>query len=244
MISTWRYALRGFPHRSFTSTIWCRQDFPRSASCARLYPAALSNSRCKNCLHLDKDAVKHISFPSQAHPDVAKSESKHLFFCFVYGRKGPVEEEPWLYGSGRIGDFELFAFDRASVAFTRSRPRLLSSDVNLACPALKILILRIVLNWSVSIRRRRQTIDPLTGRVTELYANAAYCRLAGGTTVSAHIAQVAARALPEHVTHADHLCRLDPFSPALFGHWVLCQAMPFKRFSIGARDNERLNTPS
>ncbi len=56
-------------------------------------------------------------------------------------------------------------------------------------------------------------MDPLTGRVTELYANAAYCRLAGGTTVSAHLAQVAARALPEHVTHADHLCRLDPFSP-------------------------------
>ena len=63
---------------------------------------------------------------------------------------------------------------------------------------------------------RRQTIDPLTGRVTELYANAAYCRLAGGATVAAHLAQVAARALPEHVTHADHLCRsiAAPFPPS------------------------------
>ena len=84
-------------------------------------------------------------------------------------------------------------------------------------------------NWSVSIRRRRQTIDPLTGLVTELYANAAYCRLAGGTTVSAHLAQVAARALPEHVTHADHLCRLDPFRPALFGPCVLCQPFSPRR---------------
>ena len=53
-------------------------------------------------------------------------------------------------------------------------------------------------------------MDPHTGRVTELYANAAYCRLAGGATVAAHLARVAARALPEHVTHVDHLCRLNP----------------------------------
>ncbi len=57
------------------------------------------------------------------------------------------------------------------------------------------------------MRRCRHTIDPVTGRVTELYANAAYCRLAGGATVAGHLAQVEARALPEHVSHADHLCR-------------------------------------
>ena len=34
----------------------------------------------------------------------------------------PAEEEPWLYESGGMGDFELCAFDRASVAVTRSRP--------------------------------------------------------------------------------------------------------------------------
>jgi hypothetical protein len=57
------------------------------------------------------------------------------------------------------------------------------------------------------MRRRRHIFDPHTGRVTELYANAAYCRLAGGATVAAHLGLVAARGLPEHVTHADHLCR-------------------------------------
>jgi hypothetical protein len=54
----------------------------------------------------------------------------------------------------------------------------------------------------------RLTFDPLTGRVTEYYANAAYCRLAGGASVEEHLAAVAARALPEHVTQLDHLLRL------------------------------------
>ena len=40
--------------------------------------------------------------------------------------------------------------------------------------------------------------------------SASYCRLAGGATVAAHLARVAARALQEHVTHTDHLCRLNP----------------------------------
>ncbi len=66
------------------------------------------------------------------------------------------------------------------------------------------------------MRRRRQTINPLTGRFTELYANAAYCRLAGGATVAGHLEQVAARALPEHVTHIDHLCRQDPLHTTPF----------------------------
>ena len=52
-------------------------------------------------------------------------------------------------------------------------------------------------------------MDPETGRVTELYANAAYCRLAGGASVPEHLHRVAARALPEHVTQLDHLCRSD-----------------------------------
>ncbi len=51
------------------------------------------------------------------------------------------------------------------------------------------------------------TVDPTTGRVTEYYANAAYCRLAGGAPVEEHLAAVAARALPEHVTQLDHLLR-------------------------------------
>ena len=50
-------------------------------------------------------------------------------------------------------------------------------------------------------------MDPTTGRVTEYYANAAYCRLAGGAPVEEHLAAVAARALPEHVTQLDHLLR-------------------------------------
>ena len=54
---------------------------------------------------------------------------------------------------------------------------------------------------------RRVIIDPSTGQVTEYYANAAYCRLAGGASVEAHLAAVAARALPEHVTQLDHLLR-------------------------------------
>ena len=56
---------------------------------------------------------------------------------------------------------------------------------------------------------RRVTLDPFTGRVTEYYANAAYCRLAGGASVEEHLAAVAARALPEHVTQLDHLLRCD-----------------------------------
>ena len=51
------------------------------------------------------------------------------------------------------------------------------------------------------------TTDPRTGRATEHYANAAFCRLAGGASVEAHLARVAAHALPEHVTQLDYLCR-------------------------------------
>ena len=50
-------------------------------------------------------------------------------------------------------------------------------------------------------------MDPLTGRATERYANAAHCRLAGGASVEAHLAAVAANALPEHMTQLDHLLR-------------------------------------
>ena len=56
------------------------------------------------------------------------------FSVFFYGRKGPAEEEPWLYEPGRVGDFELFAFDRASVAFTRSAPAFLECQSSLSCP--------------------------------------------------------------------------------------------------------------
>ncbi len=49
--------------------------------------------------------------------------------------------------------------------------------------------------------------DPSTGRTTEHYANEAYCRLAGGASVEAHLARVAAHALPEHATQLDYLCR-------------------------------------
>ena len=52
--------------------------------------------------------------------------------------------------------------------------------------------------------------DPSTGRVTEYYANAAYCRLAGGASVEAHLAAVAARELPEHASQLDHLLRCGP----------------------------------
>ena len=55
----------------------------------------------------------------------------------------------------------------------------------------------------------RTCIDPGTGRVTEHYANAALCRLAGGASVPEHLARVAARALPEHVTQVDYLCRFS-----------------------------------
>jgi hypothetical protein len=54
---------------------------------------------------------------------------------------------------------------------------------------------------------RRVTTDPHSGRATERYANAAYCRLAGGASVEAHLARVAAHALPEHMTQLDHLYR-------------------------------------
>ncbi len=54
---------------------------------------------------------------------------------------------------------------------------------------------------------RRVTTDPHSGRVTERYANAAYCRLAGGASVGAHLARVAAHALTEHMTQLDHLYR-------------------------------------
>jgi hypothetical protein len=54
---------------------------------------------------------------------------------------------------------------------------------------------------------RRVTTDPYSGRATERYANAAYCRLAGGASAVAHLARVAAHALPEHATQLDHLCR-------------------------------------
>ena len=71
-----------------------------------------------------------------------------------------------------------------------------------------------IVSWRRSCRTgrasdpvRRVTLDPSTGRVTEYYANAAYCRLAGGASVEEHLAAVAARALPEHVTQLDHLLR-------------------------------------
>ena len=72
-------------------------------------------------------------------------------------------------------------------------------------------------------------LDPDTGRVTEYYANAAYCRLAGGASVEGHLAAVAARALPEHVTQLDHLCRSSDRPPGdagparirLQGHFFL-----------------------
>ena len=53
--------------------------------------------------------------------------------------------------------------------------------------------------------RRRATTDPDTGRVTELYANAAYCRLAGAPSVPAHLEAVAARAAPPRMAPLDHL---------------------------------------
>ena len=68
-------------------------------------------------------------------------------------------------------------------------------------------------------------LDPDTGRVTEYYANAAYCRLAGGASVEGHLAAVAARALPEHVTQLDHLCR--------------CQRMERERERESKRERER-----
>ena len=57
------------------------------------------------------------------------------------------------------------------------------------------------------VRARRVTADPHTGRATERYVNAAHCRLAGGASVEAHLAAVAANALPEHMTQLDHLLR-------------------------------------
>ena len=57
------------------------------------------------------------------------------------------------------------------------------------------------------VRARRVTADPHTGRATERYVNAAHCRRAGGSSVEAHLAAVAANALPEHMTQLDHLLR-------------------------------------
>ena len=54
---------------------------------------------------------------------------------------------------------------------------------------------------------RRVTVDPYTGRATERYVNAAYCRLAGGAPLEAHLAAAAAHAVPEHLTQLDHLLR-------------------------------------
>jgi hypothetical protein len=51
------------------------------------------------------------------------------------------------------------------------------------------------------------TTDPHSGRATERYANVAFCRMAGGASVEAHLARVAAHALPEHMTQLDHLYR-------------------------------------
>ena len=61
-------------------------------------------------------------------------------------------------------------------------------------------------------RACRVTADPFTGRATERYANAAHCRLAGGASVEAHLAAVAANALPEHMTQLDHLLRCGELS--------------------------------
>ena len=38
-----------------------------------------------------------------------------------------MEEEPWLYEPGGMGDMELCTFDRVSVAVTRSHPAFVSS---------------------------------------------------------------------------------------------------------------------
>ena len=134
----------------------------------------------------------------------------------------PVDEEPWLYEPGGMGDFELCDFDHCSLPVTRSRPSASALLILPFVPSAWPRIGRLVWACKLSavdaairskfrlVRRRRQTIDPHTGRVTEVYANAAYCRLAGGATVVAHLAQVAARRLPEHVTHMDHLCRRGP----------------------------------
>ena len=56
-------------------------------------------------------------------------------------------------------------------------------------------------------------MNPYSRRVTEHYANAAYCRLAGGADVEQHLARAIAHGLPEHVTQLDHLCRSAPPSP-------------------------------
>ena len=82
-----------------------------------------------------------------AHPDNGSSESKHLLIRTVYRGKDPAaiaqdpaEEELWLYELGRMGGFELCAYDRASVAVTRSRP---PPDVYLAWLVQPTLILHL-----------------------------------------------------------------------------------------------------
>ena len=77
---------------------------------------------------------------------------------------------------------------------------------------------------------RRVTVDPLTGRATERYANAAHCRLAGGASVEAHLAAVAANALPEHMTQLDHLLR--------FG-WKTTRSSEYTRARTHASANTR-----
>ena len=50
-------------------------------------------------------------------------------------------------------------------------------------------------------------MNPYTRRVTEYYANAVYCHLAGGVDVAGHLARVSAHSLPEHIAPLDLLCR-------------------------------------
>jgi hypothetical protein len=66
--------------------------------------------------------------------------------------------------------------------------------------------MRVRVRVRVRASARSATIDPHSGRVTELYANPAYSRLAAAPSVPAHLAAVAANAAPPTMGPLDHLC--------------------------------------
>jgi hypothetical protein len=80
--------------------------------------------------HVLHELAALFQFPAKHRPRYREFRTKASATLFAILRKDPAalgqdpaEEEPWLHESGGMGDFELCAFDRASVAVTRSHPR-------------------------------------------------------------------------------------------------------------------------
>ena len=116
----------------------------------------------------------------------------------------------WYVRAGVRNRFLRFLWSKADNMrreVTRGRARNAHARNALQCVVGRAEISKVACISNRNPHARRVTVDPLTGRATERYANAAHCRLAGGASVEAHLAAVAANALPEHMTQLDHLLR-------------------------------------